>query len=370
LLLASGSNATAGFTTSLSVSEPAGTNFSSVLLLASGSAVEDTNAPFDFTITIPWEAIGNYPVSYLAVDTYSNTWWGTNMLFVTPFAGLASLRWMEVEPRRYIFTRPNSERQITVTGVYLDVLRNITDPSTTTTYSSADTNVVTVSTNGLMRAHNNGTTQITIANNGKTAYVDVTVALLPAPDLALSQTVSATNVLANVPMTFTLRVTNIGPQTASAVYLVDAQPLDAQLQSATTSQGAWSFANGFFAAELGSLALGGSATATLTVIFTDGGAHLCIATASAVGVDANDLDNEASVVVSVNAQPVLAIRQETTNVIVSWPTNAGAFVLERTPALAPTTWNVTLTNPPASGHRYEVTIPVTNAAGYFRLRSP
>src|SRR6185503_4197327 len=68
LLLASGSNATAGFTASLSVSEPAGTNFSSVLLLASGSAVEDTNAPFDFTVTIPWEAIGNYPVSYLAVD--------------------------------------------------------------------------------------------------------------------------------------------------------------------------------------------------------------------------------------------------------------------------------------------------------------
>jgi hypothetical protein len=88
-----------------------------------------------------------------------------------------------------------------------------------------------------------------------------------------------------------------------------------------------------------------------------------------VGVDANDLDNEASVVVSVNTQPVLAIRQEATNVVVSWLTNAGVFVLERTPALSPTTWNVTVTNPPASGDRYEVTIPVTNATGYFRLRS-
>ena len=368
LIFSAGPDVVSGSTISVSVAEPAGTNFTSATLITRAVTLQDTNAPFNFALAIPADAVGDYPVSYLATDTDSNLWSGTKILSVTP---LASLNYLEAAPRRFIFARLGDREQIVVTGVYYDRPRKVTDPSCGTTYSAADTNVVSVTTNGVMTANGAGETQITISKSGKNAYVDVAVSPAPAPDLALGLTASATNLIGGAPATFTLRVTNVGPQTASAAYLAATLPADAQIISATVSQGAWSFTNGLFAVELGTLAPAGNVTATLTVAFTNGGPHLNIATVSALGLDANSGDNRASVVINVNVLPVLAIRLNGTNVIVSWPTNATGYELERAASLMPPpTWNSAATNPPAIGDHYEVLFPPTNAATYFRLRHP
>ena len=368
LLFAAGPDVNSGATISASVSEPSGTNFTSVLLLTRDAALTDTNAPFNFSLPIPADAVGDYPVSYFATDTASNLWWGTQTLSVTP---LVSLNYLEATPRRFIFTRLGGQEQIIVTGVYFDISRNVTDPSTGTTYSSADPNVVTMETNGVMTARGSGETRITIANNGKTAFVDVVVDPLPSPDLALTHSTTTSNAIAGVPVVFTLRVTNVGPQTANSVYLADLLPVGAQFQSATASQGTWSFTNGLFAAVFGALAPAGNATATLTLVFTNNGAHINTASVAAIGLDANSSDNEASAAVNITVLPVLTIQLNGTNVVLSWPTNAPGYELERTPDLtAPATWNPAATTPPTVGDHFELSFPPTNAPAYFRLRHP
>ncbi len=368
LFFADGPDVHSGQTITASVSEPAGTNFNSVVLLARGITAKDTNAPFNFTITVPLAAVGNYPVSYYATDGASNVWSGTQILSVTPYA---SLNYLEAAPRRFTFTRLGNQQQIVVSGVYFDQPRDVTDPSNGTTYSSANTNIVTVETNGLMTARASGETQITISKDGKTAYVDAVVSPSPLSDLALTKTVSASNAFGGVPVTFTLRVTNVGPQTANAVYLTDPLPAAAQFQSATVSQGDWFYTNGIFAAQLGALASASNATATLTLLFTNSGAHLNTAAVSATGLDANSSDNEASAAVNITVLPVLTIQLNGTKVVLSWPTNATGYELERTPDLTPpSTWNPAATNPPTVGDHFELSFPPTNAPAYFRLRHP
>lgn len=371
LLLASGPDANSGKLASVSVSEPPGVSFSSVLILARDVSLEKTNPPFDFTFTVPPDAIGDYPVSYFAVDTASNTWWGTQKLYVTPFAGLYSLRWIEIEPSRYILTHLGEQRQLTATGIYFDQPRDITDPSTTTTYASADTSIVSVETNGVMTARGKGTTKITITNAGKTAFVDVVVDLLPSPDLALIQTVVPSNAFGGAPVVFTLRVTNVGPETANGVFLNAPLPVDAQFLSATTSQGLWSFTNGVITAELGTIAPAGSASLTITASFSTGGAHTNTASVAAVGLDANEADNEATAVVTITVLPSLNIRLQGQNLILSWSTNTDGYELEQTSDLTPTpAWNPAITNPPIVGDQFELSFPPTNGPAYFRLRHP
>lgn len=368
LLFTDGLSVLSGLTVSASVSEPPGTNFISATLITHDATITDTNAPFDFSLAIPADAVGDYPVSYLATDTASNLWWGTQTLSVTP---LASLNYLEAAPRRFAFNRLDDREQIVVTGVYFDRPRNVTAPSTGTTYSSADTNMVSVNTNGVMIANGAGATQITISKSGKNAFVDVVVSPSPAPDLALGQTASVSSADVGAPVTFTLGVTNVGPQTAMAGYLADALPVDVQFQSATTSQGAWSFTNGLFSVELGTLAPGSNATATVSVAFTNGGTHLSRATVSATGLDVNSSDNLAAATVNITIPLVLNLRFDGTNVLLTWPTTAAGYQLEDTTNLvSPGTWNLTSTNPPSTGGEYQFSVPPTNAARYFRLHHP
>jgi uncharacterized repeat protein (TIGR01451 family) len=365
LLFTDGLSILSGSTVSVSVSEPPGTNFVSATLIARDATITDTNAPFDFALAIPTDAVGDYPVSYLATDTASNLWSGTQTLSVTP---LASLNYLEAVPRRFAFNRLGDREQIVVTGVYFDRPRNVTDPSAGTTYSSADTNVVSVTTNGVMTANGAGATQITISNRGKNAYVDVVVSPSPAPDLALGQSASSSSAGVGATVTFTLRVTNVGPQTATAVYLADSLPADAQFQSATASQGVWSFANGLFAVELGVLLPGSTVTVTVSVALTNNGTYLCTATVSSAGLDVNSSDNLAFATVNVTIPPVLNLHFDSANVVLTWPTSAIGYQLEDTTNLmSPVTWNLTSTNPPSSGGEYQFSAPPTNAARYFRL---
>jgi len=73
--------------------------------------------------------------------------------------------------------------------------------------------------------------------------------------------------------------------------------------------------------------------------------------------------------------PVAAPRPQTTvtksgsNVIISWPADAGLFTLQSTPTLAPTAWANVNPQPPivSSGSQYTMTAAIGPANKYFRL---
>jgi hypothetical protein len=84
-----------------------------------------------------------------------------------------------------------------------------------------------------------------------------------------------------------------------------------------------------------------------------------------LGIDRNEdgvLDGDV-------AQPMLAISRVDTNSIVAWATNAGGFLLERTPVLSSSNWAPDTNLRGISGNQYNVTNSVvqTNSL-FFRLR--
>jgi len=70
--------------------------------------------------------------------------------------------------------------------------------------------------------------------------------------------------------------------------------------------------------------------------------------------------------------PSLRIFLKSTNtVLLSWPANCPGFVLEENPAVDdPSNWNAVTNDVQRTSGRYEVVVPATDDAGYFRLRFP
>jgi uncharacterized repeat protein (TIGR01451 family) len=88
-------------------------------------------------------------------------------------------------------------------------------------------------------------------------------------DLELDKTVSpATSVLPGATLTYTLAVTNQGPGSATGVTVTDVLPAGLTLQSAAPSMGSYDSATGLWT--VGSLAVNGSATLTITAMVNAG----------------------------------------------------------------------------------------------------
>lgn len=134
-------------------------------------------------------------------------------------------------------------------------------------------------------------------------------------DLAVSASASAATVQAGDPLTYTIRVTNNGPNPASNATLFDALPSGAYFVSATTSQGTLiapqAFDSGAILARLGALASGATATVTVAMVVTSGGGSLVnrpLALASTV--DPNAQDSFATVTTTVRSAGVAIISWE------------------------------------------------------------
>jgi uncharacterized repeat protein (TIGR01451 family) len=94
---------------------------------------------------------------------------------------------------------------------------------------------------------------------------DAGIFVPPQADLAIEKTASAPSVAAGDPLTYTLRVTNAGPNTATAVTVEDPMPAFATATTATASQGGCTTAGGKVTCTLGDLAAGGEAQITIVV---------------------------------------------------------------------------------------------------------
>src|ERR1043166_4168337 len=97
------------------------------------------------------------------------------------------------------------------------------------------------------------------SNNTAVAVTSVT----PITDLAIGLTVAPATVLAGRTVTYTLGVTNLGPNLATGIILVDPLPDGMSFLSAVPSQGSCSSLAGTVTCGLGSLASGSSASVTI-----------------------------------------------------------------------------------------------------------
>jgi len=139
-------------------------------------------------------------------------------------------------------------------------------------------------------------------------------------DMAIGKTVqpSALNVTSN--LTFTISVTNFGPNTASAVVVTDALPVGLIFTNASVSQGIWTNNGNLVSAALGSMVSNATATFTIQAVATLSGQRTNVAVVSSSTGDTNAANNSASAVVAVNSPPTCT---GITNVITAEDTVAG-----------------------------------------------
>lgn len=104
------------------------------------------------------------------------------------------------------------------------------------------------------------TTDPNLSNNTGT----VAVAVLPAADLAMTQTAAPNPVLTSQNVTYTLTVTNLGPSAGSSVTVTDALPAGFSFVSANASQGTCSNVGGIVTCSLGTISTGSTASAQIT----------------------------------------------------------------------------------------------------------
>jgi uncharacterized repeat protein (TIGR01451 family) len=90
-------------------------------------------------------------------------------------------------------------------------------------------------------------------------------AVAPQVDLAITKTDATDPVVAGQQLTYTLMVTNNGPSNATDVELTDTLPDEVAYASAASSQGTVSESGGVVSVDLGDLAVGEFATATIVV---------------------------------------------------------------------------------------------------------
>jgi uncharacterized repeat protein (TIGR01451 family) len=130
-----------------------------------------------------------------------------------------------------------------------------------------------------------------------------------AADLAIVKSASPDPVIAGNALTYSLAATNLGPSNATGVTITDALPAGVTYLSATASQGTVSQAAGTVTVNVGSLADGAAATATILVTMNPGTRGTITNTAVIRGnqPDPNMANNTSTITTQVNPQADLAI---------------------------------------------------------------
>jgi uncharacterized repeat protein (TIGR01451 family) len=134
-------------------------------------------------------------------------------------------------------------------------------------------------------------------NNSATA----TTTVAPAADLSIAKTDAPDPVHLGQTLTYTLRVGNSGPSSATGVTVSDALPKNAGFGSATASQGTCTLkpSKQQVLCNLGTIPNGGNATVTITVKPTAKGTIVNTATVSAQQADPNGANNSATATTTV-----------------------------------------------------------------------
>ena len=126
----------------------------SVLLIGPDVAMTDNEAPFNFPLELPLEAVGNFEISAIGKNSDGDVenFFTSNQVSLQAQPN-ASLESITIVPQDIIFFSANESRNLTILGEYSDdVIRDITDPSTGIEYLSSNPTFVTVSSDGIVES--------------------------------------------------------------------------------------------------------------------------------------------------------------------------------------------------------------------------
>ncbi len=126
----------------------------------------------------------------------------------------------------------------------------------------------------------------------------------PTADLSITQSSSATTLPVGADVTYTLKVSNNGPEGAAGVTVQDTLPTGARLVSAVPSQGTCSGSTPLKCV-LGTLASGTGATVTLTVQLNQGGTNTNTSSVSSESLDLDSANNQSQSAVTVTVPVVI-----------------------------------------------------------------
>jgi uncharacterized repeat protein (TIGR01451 family) len=144
---------------------------------------------------------------------------------------------------------------------------------------------------------NPGNNSVTVSSLVTPATADLNVAIAAVPN----------PVLIGGTLTYTVSVTNNGPSPASLINVTNVLPINSRIQSTTVSQGTFNAIGNVVLWNLSRLAMGASATATITVTPTAEGIITASVTGTAAQFDPIAVNNTASISTSVGAAADLGI---------------------------------------------------------------
>jgi len=129
---------------------------------------------------------------------------------------------------------------------------------------------------------------------------------LPPTDLAVTKSVNNTNPTVNEAISYTVVITNAGPESTDQIVVNDLLPSGLTFDSATPSQGAYTASNGVW--QVGSLALGSNATLTINATVDPGTGGTSITNTASITAqfrpDTNTANNADSVELTVQSADV------------------------------------------------------------------
>jgi uncharacterized repeat protein (TIGR01451 family) len=138
-----------------------------------------------------------------------------------------------------------------------------------------------------------------LSNNTATDIDELT----PLADLLVSKTVDATQATVGDPVTYTIRVRNLGPSDAAQTVLQDQLPAGLNLLESSTEQGSCDMTGKILACNLGTLKVGQDVTIILVANADRIGTIVNTATAISQAVDPDPANSSSSVSIQTSARP-------------------------------------------------------------------
>jgi uncharacterized repeat protein (TIGR01451 family) len=127
--------------------------------------------------------------------------------------------------------------------------------------------------------------------------------LTPLADLLVSKTVDASQATVGDPVTYTIRVRNLGPSDANETVLQDQLPVGLNLLESSTEQGSCDMTGKILACNLGTLKVGQDVTITLVANADQVGTIVNTATAISQAIDPDPSNSSSSVSIQTLARP-------------------------------------------------------------------
>jgi len=188
--------------------------------------------------------------------------------------------------------------------------------------------------------------------------------------LAISEWGTPNPVFALNNLIYTVSVLNRGPLSATGVVVTNILPPGVSFVSCQPSQGTYSYSTGTLTWNLGSVANGALASATIVASPSLAGSitNTASVSASTASPSTNTTASVVTTVVQNPAGPMLKITQAGNNVVLSWSANATGYYLQSKTVLAATGAWSSVTNVPVivSGTCY-VTNAITGSSKFYRL---